>query len=127
MPQFSLDFDLDSEHGLDAAPAEGPASIGYGIAGLEEGSGAADGQGIALVVDAEVGSPPMGGLPKCLGVGLLRTVQEEVGFHRTFDAGRWVACQWEGLIAQVTSYLMMGALSPGLKRHSVTLFEGDPT
>ena len=26
--------------------------------------------------------------------------------------------------AQVTSYLMMGALSPGLKRHSVTLFEG---
>ena len=26
---------------------------------------------------------------------------------------------------QVTSYLMMGALSPGLKRHSVTLFEGD--
>lgn len=25
---------------------------------------------------------------------------------------------------QVTSYLMMGALSPGLKRHSVTLFEG---
>ena len=27
--------------------------------------------------------------------------------------------------AEVTSYLMMGALSPGLKRHSVTLFEGD--
>ena len=27
---------------------------------------------------------------------------------------------------QVTSYLMMGALSPGLKRHSVTLFEGEP-
>lgn len=27
--------------------------------------------------------------------------------------------------AQVTSYLMMGALSPGLKRHSVTLFEGE--
>ena len=26
---------------------------------------------------------------------------------------------------QVTSYLMMGALSPGLKRHSVTLFEGE--
>lgn len=26
--------------------------------------------------------------------------------------------------AEVTSYLMMGALSPGLKRHSVTLFEG---
>ncbi|KAK9836344.1 hypothetical protein WJX81_007135 [Elliptochloris bilobata] len=26
--------------------------------------------------------------------------------------------------AQVTSYLMMGALSPGLKRHAVTLFEG---
>jgi hypothetical protein len=25
--------------------------------------------------------------------------------------------------AEVTSYLMMGALSPGLKRHSVTLFE----
>ncbi len=54
VPQFSLDFDLDSEHGLDAAPAERIASIGYGIAGLEEGSGAADGQGIALVVDAEV-------------------------------------------------------------------------
>ena len=54
VPQFSLDFDLDSEHGLDAAPAEGLASVGYGIAGLEEGSGAADGQGIALVVDAEV-------------------------------------------------------------------------
>ena len=28
--------------------------------------------------------------------------------------------------AEVTSYLMMGALSPGLKRHSVTLFEGKP-
>ena len=28
--------------------------------------------------------------------------------------------------AEVTSYLMMGALSPGLKRHSVTLFEGEP-
>ena len=28
--------------------------------------------------------------------------------------------------AEVTSYLMMGALSPGLKRHSVTLFEGGP-
>lgn len=27
--------------------------------------------------------------------------------------------------AEVTSYLMMGALSPGLKRHSVTLFEGN--
>ena len=54
VPQFSLDFDLDSEHGLDAAPAERIASLGYGIAGLEEGSGAADGQGIALVVDAEV-------------------------------------------------------------------------
>lgn len=27
--------------------------------------------------------------------------------------------------AEVTSYLMMGALSPGLKRHSVTLFEGE--
>ncbi|WIA36338.1 hypothetical protein OEZ86_007659 [Tetradesmus obliquus] len=26
--------------------------------------------------------------------------------------------------AETTSYLMMGALSPGLKRHSVTLFEG---
>ena len=26
--------------------------------------------------------------------------------------------------AEVTSILMMGALSPGLKRHSVTLFEG---
>lgn len=26
--------------------------------------------------------------------------------------------------AEVTSYLMMGALSPSLKRHSVTLFEG---
>ncbi|MEW5317390.1 MAG: hypothetical protein WDW38_008689 [Sanguina aurantia] len=26
--------------------------------------------------------------------------------------------------AEATSYLMMGALSPGLKRHSVTLFEG---
>ena len=26
--------------------------------------------------------------------------------------------------SEVTSYLMMGALSPGLKRHSVTLFEG---
>lgn len=25
---------------------------------------------------------------------------------------------------EVTSYLMMGALSPGLKRHSVSLFEG---
>ena len=57
MPQFSLDFDLDSEHGLDAAPAERLSSLGYGIAGLEEGSGAADGQGIALVVDAEVRQP----------------------------------------------------------------------
>ncbi|GAX73682.1 hypothetical protein CEUSTIGMA_g1133.t1 [Chlamydomonas eustigma] len=28
------------------------------------------------------------------------------------------------LDAEATSYLMMGALSPGLKRHSVTLFEG---
>ena len=28
--------------------------------------------------------------------------------------------------AEVTSILMMGALSPGLKRHSVTLFEGAP-
>ena len=27
---------------------------------------------------------------------------------------------------EVTSYLMMGALSPGLKRHAVTLFEGKP-
>jgi len=54
VPQFALDFDLDSEHGLDSAPTERPANIGYGIAGLEEGSGAADGQGIALVVDAEV-------------------------------------------------------------------------
>lgn len=27
---------------------------------------------------------------------------------------------------EVTSYLMMGALSPGLKRHAVTLFEGEP-
>lgn len=26
--------------------------------------------------------------------------------------------------SEVTGYLMMGALSPGLKRHSVTLFEG---
>ena len=25
---------------------------------------------------------------------------------------------------EVTSYLMMGALSPGIKRHAVTLFEG---
>ncbi len=31
----------------------------------------------------------------------------------------------EALVMQVTSYLMMGALSPGLKRHSVTLFEGE--
>ncbi|CAK0785595.1 hypothetical protein CVIRNUC_008805 [Coccomyxa viridis] len=77
VPQFSLDFDLDSEPGLDAPPLERNPSVGYGIAGLEEGTGTADGQGIALVVDAEV-----------------------------------------------TSYLMMGALSPGLKRHSVTLFEG---
>ena len=67
VPQFSLDFDLDSEHGLDAAPAEGPASIGYNIAGLEEGSGAADGQGIALVVDTEVRRPPMGALSTFLG------------------------------------------------------------
>ena len=29
--------------------------------------------------------------------------------------------------AEVTSILMMGALSPGLKRHSVTLFEGSST
>ena len=29
------------------------------------------------------------------------------------------------MLVQVTSYLMMGALSPGLKRHSVTLFEGE--
>ena len=29
--------------------------------------------------------------------------------------------------AEVTSILMMGALSPGLKRHSVTLFEGRST
>lgn len=27
---------------------------------------------------------------------------------------------------EITSYLMMGALSPGLKRHSVSLFEGNP-
>lgn len=26
---------------------------------------------------------------------------------------------------EVTSYLMMGALSPGIKRHAVTLFEGN--
>lgn len=29
-----------------------------------------------------------------------------------------------GCGGQLTSILMMGALSPGLKRHSVTLFEG---
>lgn len=28
------------------------------------------------------------------------------------------------LDAEATSYLMMGSLSPGMKRHSVTLFEG---
>ena len=28
--------------------------------------------------------------------------------------------------AEVTGLLMMGALSPGLKRHSVSLFEGAP-
>ena len=33
----------------------------------------------------------------------------------------------KALVVQVTSYLMMGALSPGLKRHSVTLFEGERT
>ena len=54
VPQFSLDFDLDSEPGLDAPPLERNPSVGYGIAGLEEGTGTADGQGIALVVDAEV-------------------------------------------------------------------------
>ena len=53
VPQFSLDFDLDSEPGLEA-PLERAPSVGYGIAGLEEGTGTADGQGIALVVDAEV-------------------------------------------------------------------------
>ena len=53
VPQFSLDFDLDSEPGLDAPPLERNPSVGYGIAGLEEGTGTADGQGIALVVDAE--------------------------------------------------------------------------
>ena len=54
VPQFSLDFVLDSEPGLDAPPLERAPSVGYGIAGLEEGTGTADGQGIALVVDAEV-------------------------------------------------------------------------
>ncbi|BDA48371.1 Protein FAM91A1 [Coccomyxa sp. Obi] len=79
IPNMSLDFDLDSEQ-LDLTPtAMRASSLGYGIASLaaEEIDDGHSGQGIALVVDAEV-----------------------------------------------TSYLMMGALSPGLKRHSVTLFEG---
>ncbi|CAL8463740.1 g3274 [Coccomyxa elongata] len=78
IPNMSLDFDLDSEQ-LDLTPTAARASsLGYGIASLaaEEIDDGHSGQGIALVVDAEV-----------------------------------------------TSYLMMGALSPGLKRHSVTLFE----
>ena len=38
----------------------------------------------------------------------------------------WLHTQGVALVvdAEVTSYLMMGALSPALKRHSVTLFEG---
>ncbi|KAK9917406.1 hypothetical protein WJX75_004000 [Coccomyxa subellipsoidea] len=78
VPSMSLDFDLESEQG-DLSPTSRANSLGYGIASLaaEEADDGHGGQGIALVVDAEV-----------------------------------------------TSYLMMGALSPGLKRHSVTLFEG---
>ncbi len=155
MPQFSLDFDLDSEHGLDAAPAERPASIGYGIAGLEEGTGTADGQGIALVVDAEVWkhlqhflsdslSVRSGGdlallhmrVPTPAGLSsrpisyvmnwtarVLMLWQDELMYASQHYFVRGSEDQAQHM--QVTSYLMMGALSPGLKRHSVTLFEGD--
>ncbi len=53
---MSLDFDLDSEQ-LDLTPtATRASSLGYGIASLaaEEIDDGHSGQGIALVVDAEV-------------------------------------------------------------------------
>ena len=57
IPNMSLDFDLDSEQ-LDLTPtATRASSLGYGIASLaaEEIDEGHSGQGIALVVDAEVG------------------------------------------------------------------------
>jgi len=56
IPSMSLDFDLGLEQ-PEMSPMHASPSIGFGISSLEEGSGAADGQGIALVVDAEVSSP----------------------------------------------------------------------
>lgn len=61
IPNMSLDFDLDSEQ-LDLTPtATRASSLGYGIASLaaEENDDGHSGQGIALVVDAEVGICPL--------------------------------------------------------------------
>ena len=51
-PNLSLDFDLDSE--ADLSPTHRGSSIGFGSlgSGVEDEDG--HGQGIALVVDAEV-------------------------------------------------------------------------
>lgn len=55
VPSMSLDFDLESEQG-DLSPTSRANSLGYGIASLaaEEADDGHGGQGIALVVDAEV-------------------------------------------------------------------------
>lgn len=57
VPSMSLDFDFGSEAELTPTHRTG-SSLGFGSlpSGLEDGEGGL-GQGIALVVDAEVGEP----------------------------------------------------------------------
>lgn len=50
---MSMEFDLESEQ-LDLSPTTRSASLGYGIASLAAEEIDDGGQGIALVVDAEV-------------------------------------------------------------------------
>ncbi|KAI8462738.1 MAG: FAM91 N-terminus-domain-containing protein [Monoraphidium minutum] len=106
-----------------ASPARGPAAAGAPrLRGVAASAGAlsipedADSEGEGR--GADLGDPSDGSLAPLAGGG--GGGAEEGGGGGGGEEGAAIAIVVD---SEATSYLMMGALSPGLKRHSVTLFE----
>ncbi|KAG2449449.1 hypothetical protein HYH02_005596 [Chlamydomonas schloesseri] len=107
----------------------GAGADGAGAGRAAAGSGEEGGQAGAAASAAAAAARQQQQHAAQLTAGLLGAqLQQRTGGGGGMAAGSGAAGGGGGVAvvvdAEATGYLMMGALSPGLKRHSVTLFEG---
>eukprot|EP00798_Chlamydomonas_sp_ICE-L_P005845 gene5845-6131_t len=109
-----------SAQGEAEAPAPGPL-VGD-LLGLGDFYSVAAPEAMSkLPGQAEMGVEPVPGLAKVQAPPPVPPLPQPAEGGSSGEGGHAIAVVVD---AEATSYLMMGALSPGLKRHSVTLFEG---